>query len=186
MRKEFTMITIDNTALMFIDYQGRLAQIMDEREKLHTKIIQLIKGMKILDVPVIWVEQYPQGLGHTEKEVKQILKKTSDPIAKVDFSACRNEEVQAVLNKLERETYLVAGIEAHVCVYQTVQQLLLAEKHVEIVQDAISSRTAENKQIAIDKMSLLGAYPTSVEMALFELMKTSKHPRFREISQLIK
>jgi|SRR5699024_4352478 len=180
------MILIDHTALILIDYQGKLANVMYGRDELHEKMLQLIQGMQILEVPIIWLEQYPQGLGSTENEVKNLLQQTYAPIAKMNFSACGSKEVQEHLQMLDKKNYLVAGIEAHVCVYQTVCELLEAGKHVEFVQDAISSRTAESKQIAIDKMSLLGAYPTSVEMVLFELMQTAEHPKFKEISQLIK
>lgn len=180
------MLSIDQTALILIDYQGKLASVMHGREQLHEKMLQLIQGMKILDVPIVWLEQYPKGLGPTEDEIREMLHDENETIAKMNFSACGSKEVQEHLQTLDKKNYLVAGIEAHVCVYQTVCDLLSRGKHVEFVQDAISSRTAENKQIAINKMSLLGAYPTSVEMVLFELMKTAEHPKFKKISSLIK
>lgn|SRR5690625_2664129 len=180
------MLTTENTALMLIDYQGRLAQVMYDNESLHENMTKLVKGVNILDVPTIWVEQYPKGLGQTVPEVHELLKTDNEPIAKMDFSACDHEDVQTLMNELNRDKFIVAGIEAHVCVYQTVKQLLSLGKHVEFVQDCISSRTEQNHEVAIDKMMLLGAYPTSVEMVLFELMGSAKHPQFKEISALIK
>lgn len=180
------LLKIDNTALILVDYQGQLAKIVHESDDLHKHMVQLIKGVQLLDIPVIWLEQYPQGLGPTADDVKKLLDGSQEPIAKMHFSACKDKDFQATLKKLGKESYLVAGIEAHICVYQTVRELLSDGKYVEYVQDAISSRTVDNKKIAIDKMNLLGAFPTSVEMALFELMETAKHPRFKEISQLIK
>lgn len=179
------MLRINNTALIIVDIQGRLAQIVHESEELHKNVERLIKGMQLLDVPIIWLEQYPEGLGDTSENIKQLL--TDDkPIPKMTFSACRNTSFQDTIDELNKKNYIVCGIEAHICVYQTVCQLLDRGKHVEYVYDAISSRTAENKQIAIEKMNLRGAFPTSVEMVLFELMETAEHPKFREISALIK
>lgn len=180
------MLTTENTALMFIDYQGRLAKVMYGQEQLHENVKKLVKGASLLNVPVIWVEQYPKGLGPTVEDVQKVLAENNEPIAKMDFSACEHEDVRSLITRLDREKFIVAGIEAHVCVYQTVKQLLNLNKHVEFVEDCISSRTEENKHIAIQKMMMLGAYPTSVEMVLFELMGTAKHPKFKEISALIK
>jgi len=180
------MLTTENTAFMLIDYQGRLAQVMHEREQLHDNLVTLIKGLNVLNIPIIWVEQYPKGLGETKESVKKLLIENNEPIAKMDFSACAHEDVQSLMKDVNREKYIVAGIEAHVCVYQTVKQLLKADKHVEFVQDCISSRTKMNKEIAIQKMQRLGAYSTSVEMVLFELLGTAEHPNFKEISTLIK
>lgn len=182
----YTMLTPNNTAFVLIDFQGRLAEVMYESDLIRENLKTLIKGLQLLDVPTIWVEQYPKGLGPTVDDVKELLIPDYEPIAKMDFSACQHDDVQNLLAEYDRENYIVAGIEAHVCVYQTVRELLAAEKYVEFVEDCISSRTKKNKQIAINKMSLLGAYPTSVEMILFELMKTAEHPNFREISSLIK
>jgi|SRR5690625_899866 len=180
------MLTTDSSALVLIDYQGRLAQVMHDSETLHDNMKKLIKGTNILNVPIIWVEQYPKGLGPTVEDVQELLRDNNEPIAKMDFSACEHADVRSLMDQLDRHQMIVAGIEAHVCVYQTVKQLLNLGKHVEFVQDGISSRTATNKQIAIEKMQQLGAFPTSVEMVLFELMGTANHPKFKEISALIK
>lgn len=181
------MLKVDNTGLILIDYQGKLAMIMYENEDLLAKMTSLVKGAQLLDIPIIWLEQYPKGLGPTVNEIKKLLEDDDQkPIAKMDFNCCQNSEFQAALNEVGKENYLIAGIEAHICIYQTVRELLSEGKHVEYVQDAISSRTLENKQIGMEKMKLFGAYPTSVEMALFELMGTAEHPKFRDISKLIK
>lgn len=180
------MLTTENTALMLIDYQGRLAQVMYDHESLQENMTKLIKGINVLDIPTIWVEQYPKGLGKTVTEVHEMLIPDNEPIAKMDFSACEHEDVRSLMNQLNRDKFIVAGIEAHVCVYQTVKQLLSLGKHVEFVQDCISSRTEQNHELALHKMKMLGAYPTSVEMVLFELMGSAKHPQFKEISALIK
>ena len=179
------MLQTDNAALVLIDVQGKLAKIMHQSDELISNITTLIQGLKLLDVPVIWMEQYPKGLGPTHEGIQKLLNDEA-PIDKMIFSACSSKQFQELKQKLDKKNYIVAGIEAHICVYQTVSELIQEGNHVEVLHDCISSRTLENKQIAIDKMSQLGALPTSVEMLLFELMRTAEHPNFKAISKLIK
>lgn len=179
------MISVEETALVIVDVQGKLAEIMYESESVLQEIERLIKGAQLLEVPIIWIEQYPEGLGPTAEQLKRHL---ADEVyvAKRTFSAYLEEDFVQALEKLDRQSLLVAGIESHVCVYQTVRDLLAASYEVEVVLDAVSSRTERNRHIGIEKMRSLGAEITSTEMALFDLMETSKHPRFREVSALIK
>lgn len=179
------MLKLDDTAVVIIDIQGKLAKIVHQSKELLDNVEKLIKGAQILDVPILWLEQYPKGLGPTSEQLKQHLTDQT-PIEKITFSACKNEEFQEALNKVDKKSYLVAGIETHICVYQTVCELLSLGKEVEVVVDGVSSRTLQNKEIGIEKMKSLGAKVTSVEMALYELMETAKHPKFKEISNLIK
>ncbi|MEI3607159.1 hydrolase [Pseudogracilibacillus sp. SE30717A] len=179
------MLKIDNTALVLIDVQGKLAKIMHQSKELLVNLERLIQGAHLLEIPIIWLEQYPKGLGPTADEIKQHLAELR-PIDKMTFSACKNDDFQKEIASLEKMNYLVAGIESHICVYQTVSELLNEGNHVEVVIDGVSSRTLANKEVGIEKMKSLGAQVTSVEMALFELMETAEHPKFKEISKLIK
>lgn len=179
------MLKVDETALVIIDVQGKLAKIMHQSGEMLRNLERLIKGAQLLDIPILWLEQYPKGLGSTAEEIKQHLTDNS-PIDKMAFSACKSNTFQEELKKLERKSMLVAGIETHICVYQTVSELLNLGKEVEVVVDCVSSRTLANKEIGLDKMKSLGASVTSVEMVLFELMGTAEHSKFREISKLIK
>lgn len=179
------MLQIDDTAFVIVDVQGKLAKIMHESEALLTQLEKLIQGVKVLGIPVLWLEQYPKGLGPTDERVSQHLKE-EEPISKMVFSAYGSEEFLDQLRGLDRNQLLVAGIESHICVYQTVRQLLEADYEVEVVADCISSRTAENSQIGLERMLSYGAELTSVEMALFELLQTAEHPKFKEISKIIK
>lgn len=179
------MISVDETALIVVDVQGKLADIVHESEFVLKQMENLIKGVQILEVPIIWIEQYPEGLGPTTDQLKQHLE-AERYVAKRSFSACLEDEFMNEIEKLNRKSFLVVGIEAHVCVYQTVRDLLKKDYDVEVVLDAVSSRTESNRNIGIEKMRSLGASITSTEMALFDLMKTSKHPQFREVSALIK
>jgi len=179
------MLKVDETALVIIDVQGKLAKIMHQSKELFINLERLIQGAHLLHIPILWLEQYPKGLGPTSEEIKQHLTDLH-PIEKMTFSACKNESFKEEINKLNRNSFLVAGIETHICVYQTVQELLKDDREVEVVVDCVSSRTLANKEIGLEKMKSLGAKITSVEMALFELMETAEHPKFKEISRLIK
>jgi len=179
------MLQVDDTALVIVDVQGKLAKIMHQSQELLTNISNMIQGAKLLNIPVLWLEQYPKGLGSTNEQIQALLT-SNTPVEKMTFSACKTEAFQQQLEKLNKKSLLVAGIESHICVYQTVTDLLERHYEVEIITDCISSRTLENKQVGIDKMVSIGAKVTSVEMALFELMQTAEHPKFKEISRLIK
>lgn len=175
----------DETVLLVVDVQGKLARIVHESEKLIKNIEILIKAAHVLELPIVWVEQYPKGLGPTQEVLRKQLK--DEPyFEKISFSAYKNQSFKSHLDALNKKTVLLTGIESHVCVYQTGKDLLAANYSVQVVEDAMSSRTKENKQIGIKKLNQLGAISTSVEMALFELMETAEYEHFREISHLIK
>src|SRR5699024_1380882 len=179
------MLKIEETALVVIDVQGKLAKIMHESNNLLSNIEKIIKGANVLNMPIIWLEQYPKGLGSTDDKLQPHLSQY-EPINKMIFSAFESETFQEELKKLGRKNLLVTGIESHICVYQTVRQLLENDYYVEVLADCVSSRTAENSQIGIERMLALGAELTSVEMVLFELIRSAEHPKFKEISQIIK
>jgi nicotinamidase-related amidase len=179
------MLKPDNTALVLIDVQGKLASLMHQREQLYRNLEILIRGAQVLDLPILWLEQYPQGLGPTIPEVAGLLQ-GQKPLAKVCFSACGLPEFSQALAGCGRRRVLLAGIEAHICVYQTCRDLLDQGYGVEVVGDAVSSRTPENKQTGLDRMAQAGAMLTSVEMALFELLRMAGTPQFKEIARLVK
>lgn len=179
------MLEIEKSCLVVIDVQGKLSQLMHCRAELFKNIRILIKASKLLAVPVIWCQQCPKALGPTVPEIAELLAEV-EPIDKTDFSCCGVEEFNKKLNSLNRSQILLCGIEAHVCVYQTAIDLLEAGKQVNIIADAVSSRTAANKQIAIEKMRDKGVEIGSVEMVLFELLRTAEHPHFKAIAGLIK
>ena len=179
------MLKTTDTALAIIDVQGRLASIVHEREELFRNLQILIAGAKILGLPILWLEQYPQGLGPTVPEVAELLE-GEQPLEKLCFSACGQEHFPEKLRESGRRQVLIAGIETHVCVYQTARDLLDRGYHVEVVADAVSSRHVENKEIALRRIHGEGAAVTSVEMALFELLRTAEAKQFKEIARLVK
>ena len=179
------MLNIEQTALVIVDVQGKLATLMHEQEQLYKNLVALIKSARILNLPIIWMEQMPEKLGATIPELAAELEGLQ-PISKTSFSCVGNEAFCESLEMSNRDQILMVGIEAHICVYQTAMDLLSAELHVEVVTDAVSSRAEANKLVALDKLATAGAEMTSVEMCLFELMRGASHPKFKEISQLIK
>lgn len=180
------MLVKENCALLVIDVQGKLAQMMYQKEQLFNNLQILIQGAKILNLPIIWIEQYPKGLGPTIPEVANLLSDSLAPVSKITFNACLTEEFMQKLKEVNRTQLLVCGIETHICVYQTTVSLLEKGYQVHVVADCVSSRTAENREIGLQKMAAKGAELTSVEMALYELLQVAEGPEFKEILQLVK
>lgn len=179
------MLQRDETVLVLIDIQGKLAQIVDESESVVHNIATVVQGAKGLQVPILWLEQYPKGLGPTVEEIAQHLT-DERPIEKITFSAYQTEDFILALEKTQRKKVLLAGIETHICVYQTAADLLENGYEVEVLADCVSSRTVGNREVGIQKMMQLGAKITSVEMALFEMQQVAKGDTFKFISKLVK
>ena len=179
------MFTIGNTVLVIIDVQGKLALLMHQSEQLSKNLQRLIQGAKILNLPILWMEQVPEILGPTIPEIAALLTDFQS-IPKVSFSCYLNGPFVESLTKLNRRQVLIAGIETHICVYQTVVDLVDAQYEVQVIGDATSSRTLENKQIGLERIKAVGADVTSLETIVCELLRTSQHPKFSEILALIK
>ena len=179
------MLESKTTILVIIDVQGKLAQIMHDREDLVKNLQILINGAKLLEIPIIWMEQLPDKLGPTIPEIQELLL-DMEPIVKDVFSCARNEEFNGRLQELHVHDIILAGIESHVCVYQTAMDLLGQAYAVHVAADAVSSRTDSNKQLGLDRMLLEGAVQTSVEMVLFELQGVATGDRFRKLAKLVK
>ena len=179
------MLTVDNSVMVAIDFQERLFPVMHDKEKLLKNVLKLIKGAQALQVPVIITEQYPKGLGPTLPEIKELIP-DMQPIEKTCFSCCDEGNFTNALEATKRKQVLICGIEAHICVYQTAMALLRAGYEVQVVTDCISSRDPENKIVSLFKMGSAGASPTTVETALFELLKVGRGDTFKEISNIVK
>lgn len=179
------MLDPKSTVLVIIDVQGKLAQIMHDRDTLFNNLHILVSGVKLLNIPIIWMEQVPDKLGSTIPEIKDVLI-DQKPIIKDVFSCMKNEEFNNQIKRINPNDIILAGIESHICVYQTAMDLLEKKYNVHIVADAISSRISENKELGIERMLLEGAIKTSVEMLLFEIQGEAKGDRFRQISRLVK
>jgi nicotinamidase-related amidase len=146
----------------------------------------LVRAASILGIPVIVSEQYPKGLGHTVSKIKEVLPENALILDKTAFGCLGDNGIKAALAKVKRTQVLVCGLETHVCVNQTVHQLLDEGYEVHLATDALASREASNKSVGLRKMEQAGAIPSCVEMALFEWMGHSKHADFKELQGLIK
>ena len=180
------MLDLNNTTLLVIDVQGKLAQLMYQKETFFTNVERMVRGAQILDLPIFWTEQVPEKLGETIPQLREPLLETAQAIAKVSFSCCGNQPFMAQLKGTGRKQVLMTGLETHICVYQTTLDLLDIGYEVQIVTDAVSSRTLENKQIGLERMKAAGAGLTSTETALFELLRIAEGDKFRAISKLVK
>ncbi|HUR81706.1 MAG TPA: hydrolase [Thermoanaerobaculia bacterium] len=166
--------------LLIIDVQERLMPVIHEREAIEKNLVRLIRGAHVLGVPVIITEQYVKGLGRTVGSVRDALGEHYAPIEKISFSAATHIDLAG------RTQVLIAGVETHVCVYQTVCELLAESVNVWVVADAVSSRTSANKDVALRRMASDGARLSSTEMALFELLRAAGTDEFRAVSALVK
>ncbi|MGY6036506.1 hydrolase [Aeromonas sp. AE23HZ002T15] len=179
------MLQRNHTGLLVVDIQGKLARLVDESDRLIANTARLVQGAQALGLPVVWLEQNPDKLGATVPEL-QPLQAGSPVLPKFSFGALGEPQVAAALAETGVHHWLVCGIEAHICVYQSVLRLLGSGARVSLVTDAVSSRDPANRALAIGQLAARGASLTSVEMCLYELVGDCRHPAFREILALVK
>lgn len=181
----FTLQT-SQTVLLIVDMQEKLFASMDRGSDILHNLCKLVKGFQILNLPILQSEQYPQGLGKTVAPLQTLLSQAYHPWIKSTFSCLDDPDFLNCAISLPYQQWVVAGIEAHICVLQTVKGLLQAGKQVAVLNDAMASRSAEEFSTAVMEMRDAGARISCVETILFELLKDSKHPQFKPISDLIK
>jgi nicotinamidase-related amidase len=177
-------LLLDHTAVLVVDVQERLCAAM-EREALDRMLARtnaLVEGARALGLPLLVTEQYPKGLGPTHSLIKLRLGSFS-PVEKLDFSAAVPEVLQALGT---RRQVLVAGMETHVCVFQTVRALSEAGYAPHVLADAVLSRTAEDRQVGLELCREAGARLSTVEAALFDLLGRAGSPEFKRVSAAVK
>lgn len=179
------MLKPSNTALVIIDIQSKLWNVMFEKEALLENAQKLVKGMQVLGIPIILTEQNPRGLGPTVPELMQLIPDVK-PLPKFSFSCCQDPGFHQALRSLNRKQILICGIESHICVYQTTLELLGSGYEVQVIADVVSSRAVRNRDIALSRMQSEGAKLTVTEMALYELLQTSESPQFKEMLRVVK
>lgn len=179
------MLDLENTVLVVVDVQEKLWAAMHEKELLRDNTVRIVQGAKILGIPIVWTEQNPKGLGPTIPEVAELLA-DSNSVTKLSFSCCGEKDFMAKLDELKRKQILITGMETHVCVYQTVADLQNMGYEVQVVADAVSSRTPENRVIGLERAKEAGASITSTETALFELLKVAEGDRFKQMLKVVK
>ena len=179
------MLRIENTLLVVIDVQGKLARVVAESESAIRAVGQLVQGAGLLDIPVLLTAQVPEKIGHTIPEIGGLLPEQAD-LPRVHFSVWQDAGVQEAIRSSGRRQLLLCGFEAHICLYQSSLDLIAEGFEVYLAADAVSSRDPYNKTIALQELSNQGVHLTTVEMALFSLLRSAQHPSFKAISRLIK
>jgi nicotinamidase-related amidase len=179
------MLEQEDCGLIVVDVQGSLARIVQHSDLLIDNTRKLIQCCELLSLPVIWLEQNPKGLGATVPELSELMGESAIN-EKIHFNALCEEPIKKAIKSTNRKRWLVVGIEAHICVYQTVLGLLNEKYEVEVVSDCISSRLQSNIDLALLNMRERGANITSLEMCVFELLKSAKVDSFREVLSIIK
>jgi nicotinamidase-related amidase len=179
------VLSADEAFLVVIDVQERFRSLQKEFERMVAGSVRLVRAFRLLELPILVTEQYPKGLGHTVRELEDVLGE-SRAHAKTCFSSCGSEEFSRSLRELGRRQALVCGIEAHVCVSQTVHDLLQSGFTVQVAVDAVESRNPLDREVALRRMERSGAVLTTSEAAAFELLGDAKNPKFKDVQALFK
>jgi nicotinamidase-related amidase len=178
-------IKVEDCVFVQVDVQERLFPHIADKEELEKNLITLIKGLKLLEVPIIVNEQYKKGIGETIPSLREL---TDDypHFEKTTFSCCGNDDGLKAIKATGKNIVILAGIETHVCVLQTAIDLLEEGLQPVLVTDCVNSRKAKDKDMAIQRLVQAGVIPTTYESLLFELTRNAKHPQFKGISALVK
>lgn len=179
------MLARHTTGLVVVDIQGKLARMVHESGTLIANCERLIKGAQALGLPIIQLEQNPEKIGTTVEELSPLLS-NARRISKFTFGACDDPDFVNAIRSHDVDTWLVCGIETHICVYQTARGLARLGLKVEVVSDCVSSRARDNKTLGLDKLTRHGVELTSLEMCLYELVKDCRAPEFKQILELIR
>lgn len=188
----------ERAIVLMIDFQGRLVDLMARSRMVIDGTARLLRLAELFDLPVIVTEQYPRGLGATREELAQVLEET-DPdgsrtrrVEKESFGCCGVPAFEEALAQARpglqpsEQQVVVAGIEAHICVVQTVLDLLARGTDVHVCWDCVSSRGEEYRRHALDRMGAAGAQITNHESVAFELARDKNHPRFKGVNKLLR
>lgn len=172
-------------ALLVIDIQEKILPVINESQRVVENSLKLVKAFKQMELPVFYTEQYPKGLGSTEESIKAAMGEY-EAFQKMTFSCIGAENLFSIFKKKHLEQIVVCGVEAHVCVQQTVLDLLANKFQVNVAVDAISSRKIIDAETAIRRMQNHGAEITTTEAAIFELLNLSGTEEFKAISKIVK
>jgi nicotinamidase-related amidase len=175
----------NNTALLIIDVQEKLAAVMKMKDAVVNNCLHLIELARMLTIPIVLTEQYPKGIGQTVHPIQKALPEYR-PIEKLTFSCCDEPSFMDAIKKLNRNTLIVTGMETHICILQTTIGLLRDGFNVHLVKDAVCSRAKENWKVACELMRDAGAVITCTETVLFQLLQIAGTEEFKAISKRIK
>ncbi|MCF8379732.1 MAG: hydrolase [Bacteroidales bacterium] len=178
-------INIEESAGLIIDIQEKLFPHIADHDQLAVNTGILIEGLKILEVPIVVTEQYVKGLGSTIPSISTLLKENK-AFEKMSFSCCDEFSFSKELEQLNKKYIIIAGIESHVCVLQTAIDLMKKGYQAVVIEDCVSSRRINDKNISIARMRQEGVIISTYESILFELTKVSGNEKFKAISKLVK
>ena len=176
-----TLVNKEDCVLIVIDVQEKLVPVIEGADKVIENIIRLIKFAKIIDMPIVFCEQ--KNLGNTVLQIREEIPGLQ-PISKITFCCYGSEEFCEHIKQLHRNTLIISGIEAHICVAQTALSAV-SEYTVHVVADAVSSRSIHNKEIALKRLRDSGITITSTEMLIYELLKKAGTEEFRKALRLV-
>ncbi len=175
----------DDSVLVVVDIQERLARVMEERETVVNNCLHLIELATLHSIPVVLTEQYPKGLGPTLPEIADALGDTG-PVEKITFSCCGEAGFLEKIRSSERRKVILTGMETHVCVLQTALDLMKDGYTVHMVEDAVTSRRKENKETALRFLRDAGCVVTCTETVLFQILERAGTDEFRAIARRIR
>lgn len=181
-----TILNENDCLLLIIDIQEKLINAVFNKDNLRKKAAIISSAAKILDIPTLITEQYPKGLGSTIEEVRANVGKSSIYLEKLTFSAWDNQQIAEIIKKSGKKQIIVCGIETHICISQTVNALIENNYNVNVIADISGSRSEFEYQMGLDRIRENGGSIITTEIALFELLKSAKHSKFKEIQSLIK
>lgn len=175
----------EETCCVVVDYQEKILPAMAEKEQLIANSVKLLEGLKILEIPVMVTAQYAKGLGLNVPEIREAAG-TEEYCDKKSFSIYEDEGARAKLESFGRKNVILCGIEAHICVLQSIMGLVEAGYQPILIEDCVSSRKLHDKEISIERARAEGAIVTTYESLLFELTGGAGHEKFKQISNLVK
>ena len=185
MSKQPGILNRDKAGLLIIDVQRKLNAVMTDGEKLIKAISTLIEGCKAIGVPILYTEQYPEGLGTTEPALCELLG-DNPPLTKMYFSSCRDTDLITRLRDKHIEQIILTGMETHICVLQTALDLVAHNFQIFVALEAVTSRKQLDRDVALERLRQNGVIITTVESILFELLETASATEFRKVQKLIK
>ena len=189
------LLEASRSILLVIDLQGKLVHMVHRPDRVLEVSRRLLRLAELFAVPVVLTEQYPRGIGPTEESIRAGFDALTQPgffLEKTSFGCCGDGQFQDLLQRARpdlgpgRRQILVAGIEAHVCVLQTVLELLAAGEEVQVCWDAVSGRGEDYRRHALERMAAAGATLTNHESVAFEWARDKNHPQFKALSALMK
>jgi len=176
----------EDTLALVIDFQEKLMPVIDNRKQLIHNNEILIKGLQALNIPMVVTQQYTKGIGMTVSDITELYGESFEYYEKISFSCIEDETIATKIEESGKKNIIVCGIEAHICVLQTIIDLIAKGYNVILVENCVGSRKESDRQVGIKRAIAEGAIPATYESILFELTRVAKTEVFKQISKLIR